>query len=148
MKDKMKTKHLDSLRAAIEEMFDRMDIAYHQIGDDSELFASIGTAAMQAQGVWHDSQPYIDDYDKFQLMANCLSMAEWLEELHALTWRYADSKTTTVSMHLAMHSSQSRTRAEGYMIGWHQLHQMLKFLADELDLPNEFEKCWPPGSDC
>jgi len=135
MKDKMKTKHLDSLRAAIEEMFDRMFIAWDQIGDDSELFLSIGNAAINAQGVWNESQPYIDDYDKPRLMTNCVLMAEWLEQLHELTEMYAEER-------------RAGTREQGYMIGWHQLHSMLSFLADELDVSMEGPKCWPIGSDC
>jgi len=135
---KFKTGHLDSLRAEIEGMFEHMEIAFYQMVrkiDRSGLQTTIGIAAKRARSVWDDSQFHIDHYDKPQLMANCVLMAEWLEELHQLSGVY--------------YQQNEGSRSYGYMIGWHQLHTMLAFLASELEIPSEGgSKCWPPGSDC
>ena len=125
---------LDSIRAHIEQLFDDMDRAYHQIEDDSELYGSIGEYATQAGTIWHSAQPHIDSYNKPMLIVGCVTMAESLAELHSLCSIYYDDK--------------NNIRAYGLMVGWEVVHSWLSHLADELDLPNEFEKCWPPGSNC
>jgi len=135
-KDKIKIKELESLRADIEHKFDRMDIAWDQIGDhNSELFVAIGAAAGVAHSLWDHAQEHIDNYDRSKLIVHCERMVKVLATLHTLTEEYRDVKD---------HSPGSKTLDKG----WRSLHDFLSFLADELDIQEGGSKCWPPGSEC